>query len=217
MNDSSRQKRDLSRFAERLDQLRQGLSQRDPLALARNTGSVFQDTRPGSSAFLFSFWERPIALSYPGFVASSQNDGLELPAFQQAAILYYFDTADGAPLQGNWISFSELTDGKFYNQAFQGYTGQELSRAIGSDQSGFAAAAIHLSGIRAEFGSSSFVFHVLPQIPLLVVFWQGDEDFPSSYQVLFDGAAPHYMPTDGYAILGSSLVRRLIDQYKQNN
>jgi len=45
---------------------------------------------------------------------------------------------------------------------------------------------------------------------LLAVYWQGDEDFPSTCQVLFDASASHYLPTDAYAILGSTLTRRLI-------
>jgi hypothetical protein len=41
------------------------------------------------------------------------------------------------------------------------------------------------------------------------VYWQGDEDFDASCQVLFDASARHYLPTDAYAILGSTLTRML--------
>jgi hypothetical protein len=44
----------------------------------------------------------------------------------------------------------------------------------------------------------------------MVAYWLGDEDFPSTCQILFDAAAGHYLPSDAYAILGSTLTRRLI-------
>jgi hypothetical protein len=47
-------------------------------------------------------------------------------------------------------------------------------------------------------------------LPLLAVAWPGDEDFPPAYRVLFDESAPHYLPTDVCAILGSFLTRRII-------
>jgi hypothetical protein len=47
-------------------------------------------------------------------------------------------------------------------------------------------------------------------IRLACALWPGDEDFPSKASILFDASASHYMPTDGLALLGSGLARRLI-------
>jgi hypothetical protein len=127
-----------------------------------------------------------------------------------ALLLYYFTIADGFPLSKEWISFADLPDGRFYNQAFHGYTGKELAQAYKNDLFTFERAALSLSGERAGLGDASFVFHALPRAPLCVVFWKGDEEFSSSAQILFDAAASHYLTTDSYAILGSTLTHRLI-------
>ena len=129
-------------------------------------------------------------------------------------LLYYFDTADGTPIAGKWISFSELPDGNFYNQAFQGYTGRQLSLMYGNNQDSFKKSAKALNGHRFSLADSSYKFEALPRVSLLVVFWLGDEDFPSSFQVLFDASASHYLPTDAYAILGSTITGRLIKAKK---
>jgi hypothetical protein len=59
-------------------------------------------------------------------------------------------------------------------------------------------------------GDAGFGFHVLPRVELAAVYWLGDEDFPSRASILFDANAPHYMVTDGLAILGSQLVGRIL-------
>ncbi len=146
----------------------------------------------------------------PSQPSSAEAAANQANPLEQAFLLYYLSTADGAPLTGKWISFSELQDGRFYIQAFQGYTGQELARAFEDDRFAFEQAAQALGGVPHPLGDAAYIFQALPNAPLLAVYWQGDEDFPASCQILFDAAANHYLPTDAYAILGSFLTRMLI-------
>jgi hypothetical protein len=196
---------DYERFGQRVGELRQSLQSRNPARLAALTGSVYQD-----EAFFFKLWDRPLRLTFPALTAHPADRQEELPVFNLALLLYYFNSASGAPETGEWISFADLPDGRFYNQAFQGYTGQELSRCFANDLAGFERAAIQLGGLRQPLGDASFSFRALPRVSLLAIYWQGDEDFPASCQILFDSSASHYLPTDGYAILGSALTRKLI-------
>lgn len=196
------------RFAQRLEALRGALAGADPARVAKASGAQYT---PEGRLYL-PFWDRPIQIAYPQWVAYPQGGEQPLSAFDQALLLYYLTTADGEPLSEQWIGFSDLPEGRFYNQAFQGYTGQELGRAFRDERSAFEGAAQGLGGVRRSLGDAGFAFQALPRAPMLVVYWQGDEDFPSTYQVLFNAAASHYLPTDAYAILGSTLTRRLIKQ-----
>ena len=67
-----------------------------------------------------------------------------------------------------------------------------------------------LGGRQETLGDAAFAFQALPRVRLLAVGWQGDEDFPPSYRVLFDGNSHHHLSTDACAILGSTLTRRLM-------
>jgi hypothetical protein len=164
----------------------------------------------GQGEFRLLLWDRPVAMTFPELIARYEEAGEAVSVMNQALLLYYFNTADGAPLSGQWMSFSELPDGRFYNQAFQGYTGGQLARTFQNDQQSFEHAAQEANGSQRAFGAVSYAFQALPRVPILVVYWQGDEDFPASFQVLFDASASHYLPTDAYAILGSTITRRLI-------
>lgn len=201
---------DFDRFSQRVEELRSVVRGRDPIQLAAHTGASHQWLDEEKSEFYLPLWERTIRLTFPGLTAYLGSSNATLPSFQLALTLYYFATADGSPLMQRWISFSDLPDGRFYNQAYQGYTGYELVRCFGNDRSAFDQAAIKLGGVHQTFGDSAFSFLALPRVPILVVLWQGDEDFSASYQILFDASANHYLPTDAYAILGSTLTSRLI-------
>jgi hypothetical protein len=123
--------------------------------------------------------------------------------------LYYLVTSDGTALTGNWVSFADLPNGRIYNAAFQGYSGDEIVKAFGFDLSAFKSACLKVGGKSVEVGSASFLIQALPALPMLVTYWLGDEDFPSSCKILFDSSATHYMPIDGCAITGSMLAKKL--------
>lgn len=137
-----------------------------------------------------------------------------LDVLSTALLLYYFDRSDGAPLAGRWVAFGDLPDGRFYVQAFEGYTGSVLAGVFGDDLDGFCRAAQSLGGEAVGLGEAAFAYRVLPNLSVLAVCWLGDEDFPTRYQVLFDAAAANHMTTDGCAIVGSSLTRRLVKTYR---
>jgi len=136
--------------------------------------------------------------------------GDPLPDLQQVLLLYYLITSDDAPLTGHWVSFAELPDGRTYNAAFQGYSGDEIVKAFGFDLDAFKSACVNAGGEPTEIGSASFIFQALPRVPLMLTYWLGDEDFPSSCKILFDESACHYLPIDACAVLGSTLTRKVI-------
>ena len=105
----------------------------DPRALAKRTGSTYVPVNPTQGSLHLDYWGRQVALTYPEFAARDGRTGELLGPLDEAMLAYYFALSDGTPEAGNWISFSELPDGRFYTQAFQGYTGDELAKWLPSD------------------------------------------------------------------------------------
>lgn len=201
----------------RLNELRQELACEEPYALAERCGAAFCGPIPSQAAnadargvFSLPMWGRSVQVSYPAFEACWQPDNIPLGLLDQGLLTYYLARCDGTSPIGRWISFGELPDGRFYNQAFQGYTGEVLGRAFGNQLEVFKERAFASGGEPFMLGDAAFSFLALPFVPVLTVAWLGDEDFPTRYQVLFDASIPHHLPTDGCAILGSTLVRKLL-------
>lgn len=210
---------DPTQFANHVEALRlrlQILAEHTSLEeLAERTGAALLNDAAEGTIFTLRFWGQEVTLSYPDCQISAGQTRQALSPPNQALLLYYFITADGTNEPARWISFAELPDGRFYNQAFQGYTGAELARGYQDDPAGFMAAAALHGGQRLAPdpyipGELSFCFQALPRLSILVAYWSGDEDFPTSVQVLFESSTPHYLPTDVCAYLGSSLTRMLL-------
>jgi hypothetical protein len=196
---------------ERAAELWRGLEGADPEVLAARTGANYD---PGDGALSLAVWGRSLRVAHPGFAASAAETGEPLDPFTTLLLAYYFARADGTPESGNLIAFSELPNATFYTQAFQGYTGVELGRAFGNDIEGFGNAAASLAGRPEPIADRAFSFPALPLVRVTVAAWQGDEDFPASYRVLFDAAFEHHLPTDAAAVLGSTITGKLIAAHR---
>ncbi len=115
---------------------------------------------------------------------------------------------------GKYVSFADLPGGRMYAQAFQGYSGDEIVKKFGEKILIFKEACEHQHGLIDNLADAAYTFDVLPRIKIQVIYWLGDEDFPSSCKILFDAGVTHYVPIDACAIIGSNLVRQLI-KYNQ--
>jgi len=188
----------------RIDEARKALSQTNLAELALRGGLSIGET--GLDIALFG---RVYAIRLPEFVVNDPSTGEDCPEELQILLLDYLENADGTAPTGRWIGFQELPNGSFYRRAFQGYSGDQLVRDLDGDVDVFRRAAEKMGGESLELGDAAYAFRALPQMTLVVVWWSGDEEFPAEASVLFDETAGHYLPTDGLAILGRMLCRKL--------
>ena len=198
-----------AKFAERVDELRSALRLLDPNVVAARSGATFLALGPDRGELHFPYWEDICVLSWPE-LAGYDHLARPLPDFVQAFLFYHLLTADGTPMSGKWVSFADLPDGRMYNAAFQAYSGDEVVKSFGFDLDAFRNACISNGGIESNLASAAFTFLPLTRVPLMITYWLGDGEFPSSCKILFDESASHYLPIDACAILGSMLVRKLI-------
>lgn len=191
----------------RVKLLQADLAQKDTVSLARRSGALYI---PKYDSLQLQCWGRLVKVNLSDWQAISATDGKPLSLIESALLFFYLTTTDGTGSAGQWLAFSELPDGRFYSTAFQSYSGRRLAQHFANDVTRLQASAMRVHGIKIDLGDAGFAFQVFPQVRLAVVMWQGDDEFPPSYQVLFDKAISHHLPTDGCAIAGSILTQSLL-------
>ncbi len=190
----------------KVNRLRAQLARQNPRAVAEQSGASIDEN--GSLRLIV--WGKEYALRFPECIVRD-SDGAETRMDRQALVLMYLNTADGTPRAGRWLRYRELPGGLFYAHAFNGYAEQRLAKAFHAAPEKFSRAANDLGGTKLAFGNSAaFEFIAMPRIHLAAMLWSGDDDFPSSANILFDAAVSHYLPTDVVGALGSQLVSRLL-------
>ncbi len=171
--------------------------------------------RDAEGRFRLTFLGQEYLISPDDFTVRRADSGAETPTFLSSIILTYLATADGTTPSGRLVGFRDLPDGMFYAVAFQGYTGLRLVRELRGGIAALRRAAESLGGRPLDLGDAGYSFQVLPHVLLALVYWEGDDEFPSQARVLFEDSAAHYMPIYGLALLGSQLVSRVLKAARQ--
>ncbi len=130
--------------------------------------------------------------------------------FIAALILHYLMGAKDAEESGRLLTFRELEGGDVYYQAFYRRAIKPLADKIGPTPTLLLERARRVGGERLNLGDASVKIHVFARVPVVVVVWAGDEEVPSSANILFDSTAGHHLHTEDLAAVGDLVADVLV-------
>ena len=157
------------------------------------------------------FLNRTYLVSYPHFEFKDQADSRkEIPLQEQVLILHYLMAADTPDLSGQWVSYREIPGASFYFGAFVKRAVDPLKKVFGQNISGFCQAAEKLQARKIENGDAGFEFRTFPAVPLQLILWEGDNEFPAEANILFDKTIGRMLSPEDVAWLAGMVVYRLM-------
>lgn len=180
----------------------------DPRAAALASGAGYMDDR-----FITPMFDRTYTVHFPSCKTAQIGSGSCVPRVIEVLLMHYLTQADGAAISGDWISYRQLPGAKLFEKRFENLVLWPMLDFFSNDIEGFRAAAEALGGREADLkGDAAFLFTALPRVPVACIFNAGEEEIPSSINMLFDGSAYHYLSTEDLTILGgimSSLMKNI--------
>ena len=153
----------------------------------------------------------------PGQRSVSWNDpsscGGKPPGFHYwlVSVVYLICARDKSP-SGRWVKAESLQYGEFFFRGPHELPTGDIERAFDSEAGRFAAAAQSLGGTPWAQGKNAFVLPALPKAPLLVQFWERDEEFPARAGILFDSEVCDQLPIDALFSLVTIAGKRLVEK-----
>ncbi|MHB1653915.1 MAG: DUF3786 domain-containing protein [Desulfitobacteriaceae bacterium] len=168
--------------------------------------------------FQVNFLGQVLTVEYPSgnFEPEPTAEG-ELPIFAQILILHYLSQCSDIEEQGKLISYKEIPGGSIYIQPFTNRAIRPLVQLFGDNPRRLMEIAEGLGGKPVQHGDTAVTIRVFPRIPLTLVLWEGDEEFPPTGNILFDASAASMLPTEDYAVLASFVVGTLKRQSVQSS
>lgn len=128
-------------------------------------------------------------------------------------LCHYLLQAGQGKLTGEWLSYRDFKDSAFFISNFQVNVEERISQYFAGRARDLEKAAQDLDGEPYEgfqTGDVCYYFQALPKVPVLLVFYDKDADFPASCKVLFDKSAPTWLDMECLAVLGWILADLLI-------
>ena len=125
-------------------------------------------------------------------------------------ILHYMLPEQAPEPSGRWVAYREIPGAAFYFSAFVKRAIEPLKKVFGQNVAGLVEASKVLHGKKVAPGDAAFEFMILPKVPLQVILWEGDDEFPAEANILFDQTVGDILSPEDAAWLAGMLVYRLI-------
>ncbi|MGC8604627.1 MAG: DUF3786 domain-containing protein [Desulfomonilaceae bacterium] len=110
-----------------------------------------------------------------------------------------------------WIDPRSLQFGAILGAHFAKSTMELLDTFFGAGRETVIARALKWGGRPNNFGDTGFTFYLFPRLPVALIHWNSDEEFPAYSKILYDVSASNYMPTHGLTALTDFLIHRLAE------
>jgi hypothetical protein len=131
----------------------------------------------------------------------SQNGGgdiilQKLGYFSRLSILWYLVGAKEIPLSGKLIKPGDLKGGQLFFRGTHILPLQGLAEKYCADVKSFYLKAQDLGSERIEYGDASIKLLPLPRVPVVLLLWKGDDEFPARADLLLDSTCEFHLPLD---------------------
>lgn len=101
-------------------------------------------------------------------------------------IIYYLLRVKHLPLNGEWISEKDIPGGPTFFRGPHLIPTELISGRFKDDLDAFKRRCKSLGGTPLELADVAYRFEITPDIPIAILYWVGDEDFPAEAKLLYD-------------------------------
>lgn len=135
-----------------------------------------------------------------------------LAPWMQILLLHYVRTQGSAGISGRWVSFTDLKAALMKAKSFARDCEEPLREHFDRDSGHAERALERLGGLRqpATPAPVAWVVFALPRVPVLILYWPEEEEFPSKLKVLFDATADRYLDVESLTFLIEGLVKNIV-------
>lgn len=175
----------------------------------RKSGAEYQVTS-AKKAVIIQYLNRPYQISIPDGDISLADSGEAVLIRDKLLILHYFNRARGTPPTNRLIAFQELPEGTIYFPTFSKRTIKPLLDSFGKEPVRLLEFGENLGGRKVDYGDAAVSISALPRVPITIVLWRGDDEFPPHGNVLFDANITDYLPTEDITVLSETIVWKLV-------
>jgi hypothetical protein len=170
----------------------------NPIEVCSRTGVSFNDSL--QSYTVGSFGQDIFISLNRQEVFSDSLEGKSLIGFKkyffELSVLWYLIGAQDIPLSGNLVKPSAVPGGQIFVKGTHVLPVDAIAQKFNHNKESFLTTGSKYGVIETDHGDVAIKLLPFPKLPVYLILWFGDEDFPPSGQLLLDSTCSSHLSTD---------------------
>lgn len=183
------------------------LAERDPETVCRRALCSYEAEK---KSYTLTVWGDDYSI-YP-YECKIDRISNNLPApceIFDGFILHYLLQSKESRIYNEWISEKQIPIGDIFFSGIHEIPTHLISEKYGDNTDEFRKTCEQLQGIPLDIADAAYSFNITTRIPLAVVFWAGDGEFPARSRILYDKSITEHLALDVILALAVEVCSRI--------
>lgn len=207
-------KKNVGELEKSYDSLIRKIKRIDPLTIAETADAQYQGD--GVPRIVIQFLHSWFVLDLLPYRVRAEHSYLDTLPLKVLVLLHLLAAGENAGtavgVMGQWIDCRSLQHGAVLGSHLAKSTTDTLEDFFSLSKSEQVARVLKWGGKPLDdLGDDGYLFKLFPRLPVALIHWREDDEFPGSSKILYDVSASNYMPTHGLTALTEFLVHRLVE------
>ncbi len=169
------------------------LAERDPEILCKNALCSYDNEE---RSYTLSVWDEDFVVKpVESKILKLSDSEYEVDILLGLTIIYYLLYSKDIRITGEWISEKDIPGGTTF------FTGPHTIPTGLIDKkfpiiADFNSRCERLSGKRLDMGDAAYSFRILPRVPVAIIYWKGDDEYPVQSKLLYDRSITKHLTPD---------------------
>jgi hypothetical protein len=183
------------------------LSAQDPEKVCRRTGCSYAAE---AGCYTVTVWGETYRINPAEKTVMREGpDAARDHGFLSLFMMHYLLETRSPRRDEVWISEKEIPGGATFFRGPHALPTDLITKRFGNDLTLFKSRCEALGGSPLEMADAAYRFEIVPQVPVAVLYWCGDEEFPAEAKLLFDKSICRHLAPDVVYALAVGVCERL--------
>ncbi len=185
----------------------QELSDRKPKDVCRRASCEYDEI---NDLFILSVWGDEYGIFPNQFKIKCMDNKIQsLHDYFYLFIIHYLLTSKEIEITNEWISEKDIPGGTTFFRGPHEIPTKLISFRFNNNINEFKERCEQLHGIPLNMADAAYRFKITPRIPVAVLYWKGDDDFPAESKILYDRTIAEHLASDVIYALAAGICNRL--------
>lgn len=158
------------------------------------------------------FYGVPFRIDRHTGVISDTTDPGQVQSFNTQMCIYHllYYAVEKPQLSGEWVAFRDIPTAGVFDGAYQSTILKPFAEVFSGKADRLKAAGEKLGFLPLTYGDVSFQAEAFRGLPLRIIFWDGDDEYPAQANMLFDRNITQFTHPETVVCLAGQFASRLI-------
>ncbi len=185
----------------------ENLAKQDPQTVCERTSCTYNDE---NKSYTITVWGHQYEI-YPELqkIVRQESSFPKPHGYFDLFVISYLLKPEEIIVADEWISEKDFPGGPtFFRGPHEIPTALIANRFAGNVER-FKEYCKTLGGVSIDMADGAFLFNITPSIPVAVLFWDGDDDFPAESKILYDKSLTEHLSLDIVFALAVDICTRI--------